>query len=404
MRRAAYAAGALLLITSTTGCHGSAGPATPSRGSVSSGSTGAIPAPAAGGNALPASVAAGMQAALRTAVSSDFPGIAAAVVTDHGTWQGAAGVDGRGAAVQPQALMAVGSVSKTFTAAEVLHLAAEGELNLDAPMSRYVQSRLVSNQATVRQALGMLAGLTDGQYVSRTVQMGARAPDAHISLDEAISADTEKPGRAGQTQSYSNVSFLLLARLIEAVTHRSYAAAVRADLLEPNDLTRVAVQDAEKPVPPVAYPVDLYGNKPVTDGYLPDRYTASAVVGAGSVAATARDEALWGYNLYTGRVLPESLTAQMVKPQGDGRLIASVLGGGDAYGLGTVIFDQLGLDAPAVGHSGYVFHRNGDGKDGYRSILLVIPSKHVSVAVTVDTVIGNAPTATALALLRYVTS
>ncbi len=397
MRRAAYAAGALLLITSATGCHGSADSATPSRGSASSGSTGAFPAPAADGNALPASVAAGMQAALRTAVSSDIPGIEAAVVTDHGTWQGAAGVDGRGAAVQPQAQMAVGSVSKTFTAAEVLHLAAEGKLNLDAPMSRYVHSPLVGNHATVREALGMLAGLTDGHYLDRTQRASARTPNARVSLDDAIAADTEKPGHAGQTQSYSNVSFLLLARVVEAVTQQSYAAAVRADLLEPAILTRVAVQDSDKPIPPLAYPVDPSGNKPLTDGYLPDRYTASAAVGAGSVAATAHDEALWGYNLYTGRVLPESLTALMMKPQRAGSF---------SYGLGTVIFDpgKLGLDAPVVGHDGTVYHGNGGGIDGYRSILLVIPSKHVSVAVTIDEVDDYAPTAPALALLRYVMS
>lgn len=396
-RRAACAAGVVLLIAASTGCQASARSAPPSRGATASGPTGALPAPAAGSNELPARVTEGMRAVLRDAVSSGFPGIQAAVVTDRGTWQGAAGVDGIGAAVQPQSLMAIGSVSKTFTAAEVLHLAAEGRLNLDAPMSRYVRSPLVSNQATVRQALGMLAGLTDGQYLARAQQMSARTPNARISLDQAISSDPEKPGRAGQSQSYSNVTFLLLARLIEAVTGQSYAAAVRGDLLEPNDLRRVAVQDAEKPVPPVAYPVDPYGSKPVTGGYLPDRYTASAAVGAGSVAATAHDEALWGYNLYTGRVLPPSLTSQMLTPQRTGSF---------SYGLGTVIFEssQLGLDAQAVGHTGQVTRRNGDGKDGYRSTLLVVPSKHVSVAVTIDTATGNAPTATALALLRYVTS
>jgi D-alanyl-D-alanine carboxypeptidase len=334
-----------------------------------------------------------MQEALNSAVSTGVPGIEAAVVTDHGTWEGAAGTDGRGAAVQPQALMAIGSVSKTFTAAEVLHLVAEGVVDLDAPMSRYVTSPLVGNGATVRQALGMLGGLTDGEYMHHVNQTSARTPETHITLDQALAMDAEKPGRPGQAASYSNVSYLLLARLIERVTHHSYAAAVHADLLAPAHLTRVAVQDADKPVPPLAYPVDPYGTKTLTDGYLPDRYTTSAAVGAGSIAASAHDEALWGYDLYTGKVLPDSLTAQMVKPQRAGDY---------PYGLGTVIFDpgKLGIDALGVGHTGEIVHPNANGLDGYRSLLLVLPSKHVSIAVTIDTVTGDSPLATALALLR----
>lgn len=337
-----------------------------------------------------------MQAALHAAVSIGIPGIAAAVVTDHGSWQGAAGVDGLGQALTPEAEMGVGSVSKTFTAAEVLLLAARGRIVLDHPMSDYLHSPLVANHATVRDELGMLAGLSDGHYNLRTQQSSAHTPNSQVTLEQAISSDTETPSRPGVNQSYSNVSFLLLARLVEVVTHQRFAAAVHADLLRPNHLTRVAVQDTDKPQPPLAYPVDPSGNRPATDGYLPDRYTASAALGAGSVAANAHDEAQWGYDLYTGQVLPAALTAMMTTPQHNGSF---------AYGLGTTIFDpnQLGFSTLAVGHTGEIYHRNDGGIDGYGSILLVVPSKHISVAVTVDEV-GKDYLPTALTLLRAATS
>lgn len=138
-----------------------------------------------------------MQDVLRNEVGAGTPGVVAAVVTDHGTWEGSAGVDGRGVMVDADALMAIGSVSKTFTAAEVLHLAAVGKVDLDAPMSRYVQSPLVLNQATVRQAVGMLAGVDDGDFIMRMRQSSVRSPDARISLDHSIALDTEKPGHPG---------------------------------------------------------------------------------------------------------------------------------------------------------------------------------------------------------------
>lgn len=185
--------------------------------------------------------------------------------------------------------------------------------------------------------------------------------------------------------------------MIETVTHQSYAAAVHADLLAPQHLTRVAVQDFDRPAPPLSYPVDPVGNKPVIDGYLPDRFTASASVGSGSIAASAHDEALWGYNLYTGRVLPLSLTRQMMKAQRAAGLART----GQRYGLGTEIYDKLGLEQLAVGHDGLITRPNGDFDDGYRSILLVIPSKNVAVAVTIDAVAGSAQ-GIALALLHVI--
>ncbi|MCA1713489.1 MAG: beta-lactamase family protein [Actinobacteria bacterium] len=284
------------------------------------------------------------------------------------------------------------------TAAEVLHLVAVGKIDVDAPMSRYVHSSLVSNGATVRQALGMLAGVDDGEFIPQMRQLSVREPDARISLDHSIELDSAKPGQPGATQAYSNVTFLLLARAIESVTHQSYAAAVHADLLAPQRLTRIAVQDADRPAPPLAYPVDPVGKKPVVDGYVPDRFTASASVGSGSIAASAHDEALWGYALYTGRVLPASLTRLMMKPQRSAGLSNRQ---GRLYGLGTEIYDQLGLDQPAVGHDGFITRPNGDFEDGYRSSLLVIPSARLAVAVSINTVVGS-PQGTALALAHLV--
>jgi CubicO group peptidase (beta-lactamase class C family) len=63
-----------------------------------------------------------MQAALKQAVtfSNLAPGVTAAVVSDHGSWQGAYGVSGVRQPLVPDAVMAIASISKTFTAAEVL--------------------------------------------------------------------------------------------------------------------------------------------------------------------------------------------------------------------------------------------------------------------------------------------
>jgi CubicO group peptidase (beta-lactamase class C family) len=89
------------------------------------------------------------------------PGITAAVLSDRGAWAGAAGRDGDGRPLTPKAMMNIASIPKAFAAVEVLHLAASGKLDLDAPVSRYVKHRLANSGFALRQALGMLSGLPD---------------------------------------------------------------------------------------------------------------------------------------------------------------------------------------------------------------------------------------------------
>lgn len=52
----------------------------------------------------------------------DIPGVTAAVVTADGAWGGAAGVDGTGAPLLPESAGAVGSITKTFIAAELISM------------------------------------------------------------------------------------------------------------------------------------------------------------------------------------------------------------------------------------------------------------------------------------------
>ena len=85
-------------------------------------------------------------------------GITAAVVTEDGTWQGAAGQDGAGVELVPESAMAIASITKTFVAAEVMRLAGQGLVDLDAPVTDYVSVPFDTKGATVRQVLGMRSG------------------------------------------------------------------------------------------------------------------------------------------------------------------------------------------------------------------------------------------------------
>ena len=62
-------------------------------------------------------------------------------MTDRWTWSGAAGTDIRGTALRPETSMAAASITKTFVAAEVMLLVKADKVDLDKPISTYVQHR-----------------------------------------------------------------------------------------------------------------------------------------------------------------------------------------------------------------------------------------------------------------------
>ncbi len=335
-----------------------------------------------------------LDTAITTAASSFEDGaLTAAVVTPTGTWSGAVGEDGTGARLTPLHELAVGSITKTFTTAEILHLARAGALDLDAPTSRYVRSRLTANGATVRQTLSMTSGIRDGNMYGEFRATVSATPELHATPATELAHVTAPLAAIGAPGEYSNAGFLILGEVIERVTGTSYAAAIRRDLLAPAGLDRITVQTAERPTPPVAYPLET-GEKPVTDGWLPDRVTSGADGGDGTIAADAPDIARWGYDLYAARtVVPAADVATMTTP----------VSLHDTYGLGTIVepASDTGLAETTYGHNGLISRYTLVAQNvGYTSELLVVPGQDISVAVLAPSRADTELLPAAVALVR----
>ena len=124
-------------------------------------------------------------------------------------------------------------------------------------------------------------------------------------------------------------NYQLLAALVAKVTGKSFAQALRADLLDPAGLQRTWVQTGESPTAPLT----VGGSAPYADivdpsgPFMPSRSFASFAVGAGNLAADAADVARWGYMLYGGQVIDSTLVKQMEADPQDSDV--------GLYGLGT---------------------------------------------------------------------
>jgi D-alanyl-D-alanine carboxypeptidase len=272
--------GVLALLLALAGCSGSADDDRPpadrsvqvNRTSASSLPTAAETFPAPSRSRLGGDLVRELQRILDDAVAGgDSPDLAAAaVISTKGRWVGIAGRDLEGGALTAQTTFAIASITKTFTAAEVLLLAERGQVDLDAPLSRYVDMPVTDLGATVRDALGMRSGIPDYLRTQVIDELALRR-DRRVTVDDMLSRVRGAPSRPNVIFTYSNTNYLLLGQLIEEVTGMTYAAAIRRDLTSPLGLGgRIVAQDEQRPVPPLA-PAAVRGRT----RYLPNRALAS---------------------------------------------------------------------------------------------------------------------------------
>ena len=294
----------------------------------------------------------------RSIATSAIGGVTAAVLTESGTWAGAAGKGPNGEPLVPLSSLMYASITKTFTAAEIVLLAARGKVDLDERISAYVPLPVTDNGATVRHLLRMRSGIRDFLFGP---QMAAaeQQPDRHWTPEQTLRDVPDDVDTAGAVNEYSNSNYILLGQLIEKVTGTTYAAALHRDLLDGRGLDGVAVQDEDAPRPPLALPP---GRIAGAGHHLPSRSLASLAWSAGGIAGDAAAVARWGYLLYGGRVLPPDLVATM-HPLDDGT----------AYGYGTETLRSVDADVDFVGHSGDF--------GPYRSQLAVATDRPMAIAV-----------------------
>jgi D-alanyl-D-alanine carboxypeptidase len=157
-----------------------------------------------------------------------------------GTWQGSSGVRdlASGRPADPDARFRAGSTTKVVTAAAVLRLAADGEVDLDASIERYLPGLLgpgFEAPVTVRNLLNHTSGIKPGDGWGDTFEeQYAHRYDTLTPRQVVASAVAKGPAfAAGERQQYLNINYTILGMLIEKVTGRPYATEATRLVLRP---------------------------------------------------------------------------------------------------------------------------------------------------------------------------
>lgn len=293
------------------------------------------------------------------------PGGVAGIWTTDGAWVHAVGI----ADLQAAAPIAVddhfriASVTKTFVATAILQIVDEGKLSLDDTLEPFVPGIANGDQITIRQLLGMTAGIFNFIYDPAFAKDYTDNPLASYTPEQEIEIVRQHPADfpPGETVQYSDTNYVLLGLILEQVTGESTAQVITSRILQPLGMTETSYPDT--PAMPEPY-ARGYAADPGSPN-LRDLTSSNPMVpnASGAMISTLGDLRIWGKALATGALLSPATQAERVKTG----LISDQPGFTLGYGLG--IMDLNGF----YGHTGAIF--------GYSTWLLHSPARDATLVV-----------------------
>jgi CubicO group peptidase (beta-lactamase class C family) len=306
-----------------------------------------------------------------TATKFGIPGVAVGVWVDgqevHACY-GVTSVDNP-LPVDQGTLYLLGSVTKTYTATALMRLVADGRVELDAPVRRYVpelrlKDERVAAEVTVLNLLNHTSGLDWGIVVDT-----GEGDDA-LALYVAKLAELELIAPPGTRASYSQAGYNLAGRVVEKVTGLTYERAVASLVFEPLGLSHSFF--ARDDIMTRRFAV---GHNRGEDGTLSIARLWRRSRGdnpGGGIASSVADQLRWvRFHLGDGRaesgvrILPAEVLHRMREPTV--ALRGSNLG--DAIGIGWFLRDVDGVRT--VGHGG--------SANGQFAELLTVPERGFAV-------------------------
>ena len=317
-----------------------------------------------------------------------IPGLSIVVVKEGKTilkrGYGLANVDEE-IAVDPDAtLFRIGSISKALTFLTLTRLIDDGRVFRNDPVSKFVDSvknpRGFEGVVTIDHLLTHTAGF-DQIGVDRHIhqyQLGLEArkelrPDLFSFL---ANNNLRRVTEAGEMFRYDTYGTTLAGAIIEKVTGKPYAEAMKQEMFDVLGMSNTFVEASDAAMPQLAM-----GYGWVDGEYQPQEYEVYVTTPASSIDGTISDmglllEALTsdGSNSH-GRLFSAEMNEVVMAPQF--RIHPEFLG--ITHGLfESHTSDEAGTDIhlPTVGHGGSM--------RGFRSAMTIIPDRKIGVFITAN--------------------
>lgn len=254
----------------------------------------------------------------------------------------------------------IASLTKAFTSILVLQLVAEGKMDLQARVTKYLPDYPKENgdQISIHQLLTHSAGL--GKDKTKEKEKHNRPKDMVAQF-----ADAPLRFEPGERFKYSNAGYTLLGYILETLTGQSYE-----ELLKERIFDVLGMKNSGFHWNRTLLKNQASGYTKYYDRYFNEESTdETSAYAAGAIYSTVEDMYLWDQALSTEKLLAKKYLDLLFKKQ----IIDPSYGG--HYGYGWEIMDKpvgnTSEKVETVGHSGSI--------GGFRALYTKIPSSNSTI-------------------------
>ncbi len=232
----------------------------------------------------------------------------------------------------------IASVTKMYTAVMILQLVDEKKVKLTDTLAKFFPQLDNANKITIADILAHRSGIHDAL---QDPNIRRRLKTEPITKDEliAIIAEGKSDFEPGTKHAYSNSGYAVLGLIIEKLTDKPYAGALRDRITSKIGLADTYVASGN---------IDVNKNEALTYRYIggwkqePETHPSN-LFGGGAIVSTPRDMAKFIYSLFNLKLISkENLEHMKTIKEGDGfgmepfqfanRTFYGHTGGGDNYG------------------------------------------------------------------------
>ena len=195
------------------------------------------------------------------------------------------------------------SISKTFTAMGILKLGQDNKLNIDDPVSKYVENFPYSD-ITIRNLLSHRSGLPNYVHFMESMGWNTRERLTNQSLLDFIVKNARKisRGRSNSYFDYSNTNYALLAIIIEKISNLSYDTFLDNTFFKPIGMYNTFVYNPS--MQKTVLPSFKFNNQKEGFNFL------DAVYGDKNIYSTVRDMMKWDLAISDGTLFTKATLDQ----------------------------------------------------------------------------------------------
>lgn len=213
----------------------------------------------------------------------------------------------------------IASITKLFTSVLILQLAQEGRLDLDAPLRDALPDFPGggADRVTIAQLLNHTSGIAQwdkvGSYQEafrNGIEQYQRPLDPAALLARCCAGPLER--EPGRSFDYNNADYIVLGRIVERLTGKSFEDSLAERILKPLGLRETGMAHWDRIVPRLA-PTYFYRDDSRTliaemPGYWENWYAA------GGMYSSAGDLSAFADALYGGRLLRPEMLRRLLAP------------------------------------------------------------------------------------------